>query len=124
MEIESQIIIDGTDITDLIAEKGIEWSRNDLDGPNAGRTLSGLMIRDRVAIKTKLKVTCKELSRDELRGLMNLLLPQYLEVTYDDPIYGTTTKTMYSNNNTAILNRIDSAEDRMWGSVSFPLIER
>ena len=72
MIIESQIEIDGTDITDLIAEKGIKWTRNDLDGPNAGRTLSGLMIRDRVAIKIKLEITCKELTGDELRMLMNL----------------------------------------------------
>lgn len=124
MIIESQVSINGTDITGWIAEKGIKWSRNDLDGPNAGRTLSGLMIRDRVATKIKLEITCKELSGDDLHTLMNLVLPEYVTVTYDDPIYGSTTKTMYSNNNSATLNRIDTAGKRLWGSITFPLIER
>ena len=124
MIIESQIEINGTDITDLIAEKGIKWTRNDLDGPNAGRTLSGLMIRDRVAIKIKLEITCKELSGDELRMIMNLTLPEFVSVTYDDPIYGRVTKTMYSNNNAATLSRIDTAGKRVWNSITFPLIEQ
>lgn len=124
MNIESQIVINGTDITNWIAEKGIKWTRNDLDGPNAGRTLTGLMIRDRVAIKTKLEITCRDLTGEELRTLMNLTLPVFVTVTYDDPIYGTVTKTMYSNNNAATLGRINTAGKRVWGSITFPLIER
>ena len=124
MTIDSQVLINGTDITDLIAEKGIKWSRNDLDGPNAGRTLTGLMIRDRVAIKIKLQITIKDLEDSELRTLMNLILPEFVNVTYDDPIYGRVTKVMYSNNNAATLGRIDTRGRRQWGSISFPLIER
>lgn len=124
MTIDSQVLINGTDITNLIAEKGIKWSRNDLDGPNAGRTLTGLMIRDRVAIKIKLQITIKDLEDSELRTLMNLILPEFVNVTYDDPIYGRVTKVMYSNNNAATLGRIDTRGRRQWGSISFPLIER
>ena len=124
MIIDSQVSINGTDITNWIAEKGIKWTRNDLDGPNAGRTLSGLMIRDRVAIKIKLEITCKELYGEDLQTLLTLLLPEYVDVTYNDPLYGEVTKTMYSNNNTSILNRIDTAGKRVWGSIMFPLIER
>lgn len=124
MNIDSQIVINGTDITNLIAEKGVKWTRNDLDGPNAGRTLSGLMIRDRVAIKIKLEITCRDLTGEELNMLMNLTLPEFVSVTYDDPIYGTTTKTMYSNNNAATLGRINTAGRRVWNSITFPLIEQ
>lgn len=34
MLINSRIIVDGTDITDLIAYNGFKWSRHDVDGPN------------------------------------------------------------------------------------------
>lgn len=124
MEIQSQVSINGTDITNLIAEGGIKWTRNDLDGPNAGRTLSGLMIRDRVAVKIKLQITCRDLSGTELTGLLNLIYPVFVSVTYDDPLFGTVTKTMYSNNNAATLRNIDTNEKRVWSDISFPLIER
>lgn len=48
-----QVKIGTTDITSLIALGGLTYSRNDLDGPNAGRTLSGDMVRDKVASKDK-----------------------------------------------------------------------
>lgn len=124
MVISNLLVIDGTDITNLVAENGINWSRNDLDGPNAGRTLSGLMIRDRVAVKIKLEVKCRDLSDAEIRTLLNVLYPVYLSVTYEDPIYGVVTKEMYSNNNKATLGYIDTAGKKKWKSVSFPLIER
>ena len=41
MLISTGITIDGTDITDFIASGGVQWKRNDIDGPNAGRALSG-----------------------------------------------------------------------------------
>ena len=115
MEIQSQVSINGTDITNLIAEGGIKWTRNDL---------SGLMIRDRVAVKIKLQITCRDLSGTELTGLLNLIYPVFVSVTYDDPLFGTVTKTMYSNNNAATLRNIDTNEKRVWSDISFPLIER
>lgn len=124
MTIQSQIAINGTDITDWIAENGIKWTRNDLDGPNAGRTLSGLMIRDRVAIKIKLQITCKDLNGAQLNTLLNLIEPVFVSVTYEDPLYGNVTKTMYSNNNAATLGRVDTSGVRRWNSISFPLIEQ
>ena len=77
MNIDSVILIDGVDITDWVEENGIKWTRNDLDGPNAGRTLTGLMIRDRVAVKIKLQVTCKNLVGEDLQTLLNLIYLRY-----------------------------------------------
>lgn len=139
MLISTGISIDGNDITDLIAYQGVKWSRNDVDGPSAGRTISGLMIRDRVATKIRLDITCRPLTGDELRTLMNLLLPEFVTVTYDDPLYGIVSKTMYANNHGAqfMLKKQphvselwrmchDTEPDPVeyWTSVSFPLIER
>lgn len=137
MLISTGIIIDGTDITNLIAYQGVQWKRNDIDGPNAGRTLSGLMIRDRVSTKIRLDITCRILTLDELRPLLNLIYPEFVNVTYDDPMEGTVTKVMYANNNGAQFLKRQSFDKPLnawyvsdkppieyWDNVSFPLIER
>ena len=139
MLIDTGIKINGTDITPYIAHQGVKWSRNDIDGPAAGRSISGRMIRDRVATKIRLDITCRPLKNDELRILLNLLLPEFVTVTYDDPMYGVVSKTMYANNNPAtfLFKREfippdswyichDSPPDpfEYWTNVTFPLVER
>ena len=139
MLIDTGISIDGTDITGMIAFQGLKWTRYDVDGPSTGRTLSGLMVRDRIATKIRLDITCRPLKSAELRTLLNLLLPEFVQVTYDDPMYGLVTKTMYANNNPAEFCMRkeysppqqwyichDSAPDpeEYWFNVTFPLVER
>ncbi len=125
MLISTGISIDGTDITNLIAYQGVQWKRNDIDGPNAGRTLSGLMVRDRVATKIRLDITCRQLTLPEVRMLLNLLMPEFVSVTYDDPMDGLVTRTMYANNNGAqFLFARDEDTKEWWDNVSFPLVER
>ena len=119
-----KVIIDGTDITGYIAHKGLEWSRNDIDGQNAGRALDGTMIRDRVATKIRLDISCRPLKVPELKKLLNLIEPEYVEVQYDDPMMGRRTGTFYANNNPAsyCIRQPDGTE--WWHDISFPLVER
>ena len=125
MLIETGIMINGTDITPYIAHQGVQWQRADVDGVNAGRTMSGLMIRDRVATKIRLDITCRPLKHNELKILLNLLLPEFISVTYDDPMYGVVTKTMYANNNKAqFLFPRPGDTIEYWDNVTFPLVER
>ena len=139
MFINTGITIDGTDITDYIAYNGVKWQRNDVDGPSTGRTISGLMVRDRVATKIRLDITCRPMKLDELRILLNLLLPVFVQVTYDDPMYGVVTKTMYANNNPAeflmvkkpfiqdcywICHDTEPEPIEWWQNITFPLVER
>ena len=124
MLVDSRIVIDGTDITELIAFGGVKWSRNDVDGWNSGRNIRGDMIRDRLGTKIRLDITCRPLTHAEHSMLMQLIMPEFVSVTYDDPVYGLTTKTMYANNNssTFLIKHPDGQE--YWGSVTFPLVER
>ena len=128
MLIDTKITIDGVDITPYIAHQGVQWSRNDVDGPSTGRTMSGLMVRDRVATKIRLDITCRPLKNDELRTLLNLILPVFVTVTYDDPMQGVVTKTMYANNNKSqfLQKFVDEGDDpfERWFNVTFPLVER
>lgn len=87
------------------------------------------MIRDRLAVKVRLDITCRPLKSYEHSMLMQLLEPDFVQVTYDDPIDGLVTKTMYANNHssTFLIKRPDDGPEQgeeYWGSVSFPLIER
>ena len=141
MLIDTGIKIDGTDITGMIAAGGVKWSRNDIDGPNAGRTLSGLMIRDRVATKIRLDITCRPLKSEELNTLLNLLYPEFVTVMYCDPMEGVVQKIMYANNHGAqfMFRKENSVPDwyyichdssetpapqEYWNDISFPLVER
>ena len=116
--------INGTDITDYIAFGGFKWQREDIDGPDAGRTMDGTMQRMRVATKIRIDVTCRPLTSTELHTLQRLLYPQYITVSVsDDPLYGNKTMIMYSNNIPAqyIIKKRNGKE---YWSTSFPLVER
>lgn len=118
------LTVNNVDMVPYIAYGGLKWSRNDVDSPNTGRDISGLMHRGRVGTKIRLDVTCRLLKSDELSIVLNAILPQYVTVTYDDPMYGRVTKTMYSNNNPAVYQMRKNNGDEYWSGITFPLIER
>lgn len=124
MILNSKIYIDSVDITPFIAFNGLKWGRHDVDGPNAGRTLSGLMIRDRVATKIRLDIKCRPLNQTDLYLLLTTISPEFVSVTYDDPMEGPTTKTMYANNNEATFFKQKDDNTEIWTDISFPLVER
>lgn len=116
--------INGTDFTDLVAYGGLKWQRYDVDGPDAGRSMDSKMHRYRVGTKIRLDITCRLMTGTELSGLLNAILPEYVSVTYDDPMYGRVTKTMYSNNNPASYQLKKRNGTEYWSGVTFPLIEQ
>lgn len=111
------------DITDYIAYGGLKWSRNDVDSPDTGRTLDGIMHRGRVSTKIRLDITCHPLKANELAIVLNLISPEYIYVRYDDPMYGNVTKHMYSNNNPASYCILKPDGTEYWSDITFPLIE-
>lgn len=112
------------DITPLIAWQGLTFSRNDVDAPDAGRDMSGLMHRGRVAVKEKININTVQLTRAQSSMLQTLLYPQSFSVRVT-PYPRTNmahTMTMYTNNvkTTYVIHRANG-EDLQ--SLSFPLIE-
>jgi len=122
------ISIGNTDITPYVGFGGIEWTRNDIDGANAGRTISGLMIRDRIATKDKIKVTCRPLTTEELTTVLTALEPEYLSVSYTNPRTGSSvTKTMYCSSVPvafSLCRDSNATTNDLWGGIAFSLIER
>ena len=113
--------IDGIDILPYVEQRGVKWTRNDVDGSNAGRTMDGTMYRERIASKVRLDITCLPLSSEDAATVLNAIYPEYVQVEYIDPMYGYSIKTMYSNNTPATY--INTTTD-LWDGITFPLIER
>lgn len=116
--------IGGVDMTPYVAYGGFAWKRNDIDSNQAGRTLDGYAHRGRIATKIRLDITCRPLTSEEARIVLNAILPEWVTVQYTDPMSGVVTKTMYSNNNPASFMMRKSDDTEWWNGITFPLIER
>lgn len=116
--------INGENILPFVDDEGFVWGRNDVDSSDAGRTMDGTMHRGRIAIKRRIDVTCRPLSTEETRTLLNLIRPEYVEVEYTDPMDGVIYATMYSNNVPATVMTIGDDGKPVWKGIKFPLIEK
>ena len=120
--------INGVDITPFIAFGGLQYSLNDVDAPNTGRSMDATMHRSRVASKVRWDVTCRPLKTDEVQTVLNAIEPEWVTVQFTNPLTGyAITKTMYSNNRKAKFmmhrNGANGGYD-LWQIDAFPLIER
>lgn len=118
--------IDGNDILHLIEENGIQWSRNDVDSDEAGRALNAYMFRGRLDIKERIDLRIRPLTQEESMWLLNIIMPEFVILEWDfDPMFGTISKQMYSNNVPATCADIDPETGiALWTGISFPLVER
>lgn len=117
--------IDGTDITPYIKYQGVKWTRSDIDGPTAGRSLNGNLIRDRKATKIRWDISCVPLTQSQLATILTLIEPEWVTLEYTDIATNTTkTGTFYANNFSVsvVLRRKDGID--LWDGLSFPLIEQ
>ena len=118
-----QVLIDGVEFSDCVAAGGLKWSRNDIDGPNAGRNKAGTMIRDRITTKMRCDWKARPLPDARHRSLMRAILPEYISITYNDPVYGRGSRVMYVSNATAEHLMTRGGED-WWHNTQFASIER
>lgn len=112
------------DITPWIAWQGLTFSRNDVDSPNAGRDMGGLMHRGRVGVKEKMNIQTIQLTKSQCNKLYSLLYPETISVSVNPHPETNSEKvmSMYSNNVSTkyIIARASGEELK---SMSFPLIE-
>ena len=118
--------IDGTEIANLIKVDGFHWERNDLDGPNAGRTLDGLAVRDLIASKIRLPdLDCRELTGAERATLENALFSaEFHTVECDDAIFRGVPRTMYCSSMSSGFSRRKQNGTEYWKGTKFTLVER
>ncbi len=116
--------VNGISLVNYLAEDGIKWTRFDVEAPDTGRTLDGVMHRGRVASKVRLDITCRPLQSSEIMVGLGAIMPEYVTVRFIDPQDGAVTKTMYSNNIPTICATVNQDGTAVWKGLTFPLIER
>lgn len=116
--------IGNTDITPYIANGGVQYTRNDLDGANAGRALDGTMYRDRTAVKDKWTITCRPLTAQECATILSLIYPEFITITVTDPRTNSERTYQAYSNNVPAQYLIKKGNTEYWTGISFPLIER
>lgn len=123
MALQAVFKIGGKDFTNHVVLGGLEWSRNDMDDEKSGRTLDGVMHRNRITTKAKLNVTMEKMTTDELIGLNTALEPQFVDITYLDPRFGIVTKTFYGSTVSSAVQHIINGIV-YWDGAKFNLVER
>lgn len=118
--------INGLNIVPFIGENGIKWTANGIDSADAGRAQNALMYRGLVGYKAKCEIACLWLDTNEVRALLQTIMPEYVTVVTDTIPWrnGETTLTMYSNNIGATVLTEYTDGTKIYGDVEFPLVER
>ena len=75
--------IDGLDIVPFIAEDGVDWTPNGVDGPDAGRAMNAKMYRGLITHKARADVSCLWLKKEDVVLLYNKLMKEYFTVVTD-----------------------------------------
>ena len=119
------LTINGVDFMPYTFREGFKWQHSDIDASDAGRTMDGTMIRARVTSKVRLDITCRPLTLQECSIVLTAIEPEWLTVTYTDPMQGRdVTKTMYSNNRPAAFAVKHKDGTEWWNGITFPLVEQ
>lgn len=117
--------LNSVNILPYIAPQGLQIEENDVESPDAGRTLDGTMQRGIVARKDKHSVKCRPLTTAESNTVLQALrASEFITIETDlHPVFGTVIKTMYNSARTAaVLLHKDNIT--LWDNISFTLIER
>jgi len=98
MAVPSLLVVDGVNIK---APSAMTWSIQDISSPDAGRTLDGIMHKERLAFggqKRKLKLEWNLVKfGEESRTILQAFTPEYISVAFPDPQEGTViTRTFYT----------------------------
>ncbi len=127
MVIMTPVRINGTDISSLIAFRGIKWSYRYVNGRNGGVTLAGVTQLDVLATKSDLNITCIPMTYSDVQALLGLISATSCSVTYDDPLLGTVTKTMHPSGQSAAFMAEDDTTgldpEMLFDGISFKLEE-
>lgn len=111
------------DIVPYIGFGGITYTRNDVDGPNAGRALTGMMIRDRVATKAKWEINLLGYIDHALAyAIMELVYPETFYVRTDLPTGVVKQYYVYSNN-IPVTYALNAPPFEYWSGVKIPIVE-
>lgn len=113
--------IGGVDYSRHIQQKGVGWSRNDVDSEKTTRTKDGKLRRYKIATKRKISYKLMNMTREQLAQLDTALSVPTFSATYLD-LHGQMTRTFYCSSFSSTLE-CAYEEGETWGEASFDMIE-
>ena len=125
MAIYGGFSVNGTDLMPYVKiDDGLKASKYVVNGPNAGRTLSGMAILDVIAEKHRVDVVCRDMTGAESQLVLGCLSSGPMTVTYEDPEDGVITCSMYYASWAGGIKRVmPSTQQTVWSGISFSLVE-
>lgn len=118
--------VNNVNLVPYIANQGLSYQLSDIDDPETGRTMDGMMRRGKITDKDKWKLKFRsDLTTAEMSTILSAVTHQYVTAQYLSPRTATVvTKTMYVGDRTAAhyIERHDGTI--LWKDLSFSLIER
>ena len=116
--------INGLDIINDIEE--IKWSENDLDAPNSGRTLDGMMQRGKITSKRRADIKLRNIRAQRANQILAIIRNQYFTCETDLPPSdeGSLSMQMYNSTRSGGVKIIDTDGRIIHGGISFNLIQR
>lgn len=116
--------INGLDITADIAE--IKWSENDLDAPNSGRTLDGVMQRGKVTSKRRADIKLMPMATTRANAILNVLRNQYFTCQTDlcPADSGGISMQMYNSTRSGGVAIVNTDGKIIHKDISFNIIQR
>lgn len=115
------LVINGHDYSRYVENKGVGWSRNDLDTDQTTRTKDGRMRRDKIGTKRKLSYSMMHMTRELMAQLDDDLSKDTFSATYRD-LHGTQTREFYCSSFSATISTVQDEND-IWSAASFNMIE-
>ena len=101
-----------------------QFDLQDIDGSTAGRNQSGLMFRDRVAVKIKVECVWNNIRNTDASTILNAITDQFFTVTCPDPRTGSTVSfTAYCGDRTLPAYNLRTNK-WIWENLSVNFIER
>lgn len=103
----------------------MKWSENDLDSPNSGRDLSGMMYRGKVTSKRRCDIKLITLSAGVINQIFSIIRSEYFWCNTDlAPADGELIMNMYNSTRTGGIAIITTDNEAKHKDVSFNIIER
>lgn len=116
----SFMTVDGVEIR---APSSYKWGVQDISKPNAGRSLSGKMHKNRKCRKRTLALAWNGLTADQNEAVLKAFEPEYVTVVYPDALGDEEPRVFYSGDQTADMY-CWTANKKLYKQTSFSIIER
>lgn len=113
------------DGTDMPCPSKCEVGYQDISAPDSGRTLDGLMHKEKVGQKVKLDLEWKGVSDADASTILLAFDPEYVDITYHDTKTNSIlTKNFYTGDRKASTYWWNDDGEFTYLSVAFNVIER